>query len=64
MADLLLTPRDVRNQGFTTRRCFCRHDWYDADEVDAFMERVETTLAVLAMEINELRKETEDGASH
>lgn len=42
----LLTPKDVREKGFTfsTRR---KHDWYDADEVDAFLDLVEQTIKEL-----------------
>lgn len=42
----LLTPKDVREKGFTfsTRR---KQDWYDADEVDAFLDLVEQTIKEL-----------------
>ncbi|WP_407712189.1 DivIVA domain-containing protein [Bifidobacterium tsurumiense] len=46
----LLTPEDVRQAEFHTKtHPFTHRDCYDADEVDDFLEQVETTIAVLAL---------------
>jgi DivIVA domain-containing protein len=47
-----LTPEDVRNKQFTTVRL---REGYDEDEVDAFLDEVETELRRLIRENDELR---------
>ena len=47
-----LTPEDVRNKQFTTVRL---REGYDEDEVDAFLDEVETELTRLLRENEELR---------
>lgn len=47
-----LTPEDVRNKQFTTVRL---REGYDEDEVDAFLDEVETELRRLTRENDELR---------
>lgn len=42
----LVTPKDIDRITFTTTSTLI-HDWYDADEVDAFLECVATTLNTL-----------------
>lgn len=44
---LLLTPKDVREKGFESLRRK-RKDWYDANEVDAFLDLVEQSIKELA----------------
>ncbi|CAB4857200.1 unannotated protein [freshwater metagenome] len=50
---MALTPEDVRNKQFTTVRL---REGYDEDEVDAFLDEIETELARLLRENEELRQ--------
>ncbi|KIX74071.1 cell division protein DivIVA, partial [Streptomyces sp. MBRL 10] len=47
-----LTPEDVRNKQFTTVRL---REGYDEDEVDAFLDEVESELTRLLRENEDLR---------
>lgn len=58
---MLLTPDDVRRKTFTSFTGLFRPDSYDADEVDEFLDEMETTLTVLGLELARLRKELSNG---
>ena len=49
---MALTPEDVRNKRFTAVRF---KEGYDLDEVDAFLDEVEESLAALTKENGDLR---------
>lgn len=45
---MLLTPTDIRSKRFLTYGGIIHPRAYDADEVDSFLEQVESTMTVLS----------------
>lgn len=43
----IISPRDVREKQFTTRHGMWSGDWYQADEVDEFLDQVAATLELV-----------------
>lgn len=57
---MLLTPGDIHNMTFPCRTSlFTRRDWYDADYVDCFLDRVEETVTRLAARLEDMQQENE-----
>lgn len=57
---MLLTPSDIHSMTFPCKTSlFSRRDWYDADYVDCFLDRVEETVARLAAQLKDMEEENE-----
>lgn len=52
----LLTPNDIRKVKFSCRRgWFSKHDRYDADEVDDYLDDCALTISALGKQCDRLR---------